>query len=195
MAVEKCGARLVQERISSLEDLAGFDRILLTAGSETLFFAPHLPLEATKGQSLLCRWPEKLPFSLASQGHITPTEDPSICQIGSTYEHGFTSLEPDNKAIEELIEKAAKFYPPAKTFEILEVRAGVRISRPKGYRPIVEQIGPKTWVFTGLGSRGMLYHAWLGKQVADAIRDRTSNQLVNHEPIFHSLTYEICDAF
>jgi glycine/D-amino acid oxidase-like deaminating enzyme len=165
-ACQPLGAGFLQESIVSLEDLGAFDRIVLTAGFETLKFAPHLPLEVTKGQTLLCRWPEKLPCSVVSQGHITLTEDPSLCQIGSTYEHGFTTLAPDKIAISELLGKAARIYPPASEYEVVEVRAGARIARPKGYRPILERLNAKTWVFTGLGSRGLLYHAWLGKDLA-----------------------------
>jgi glycine/D-amino acid oxidase-like deaminating enzyme len=168
-ACQPLGANLVQESIFSLEDLGAFDRIVLTAGFETLKFAPHLPLQVTKGQTLLCRWPEKLPCSVVSQGHITLTEDPSICQIGSTYEHAFSTLEPEEKAISELLGKAARIYPPAREYEVIEIRAGARISRPKGYRPILERLNAKTWVFTGLGSRGMLYHAWLGKQLSEEL--------------------------
>lgn len=168
-ACESLGAQWIQDSVSNLDDLDDYDAIVLTAGFETLNFAPHLPLQVTKGQTLLCRWNERLPFSLVSQGHITPTEHPGICQVGSTYEHGFTSLDPDQSAIAELIEKTAKFYPPVREFEVIEVRAGARISRPKGYRPIVEKLGKKTWIFTGLGSRGMLYHSLFGKQIAEEI--------------------------
>jgi len=168
-ACQTKGAAMIQHAISSLQDLDAFDAIILAAGFETLRFAPHLPLQVTKGQTLICRWPERLPFSLVSQGHIAPTENPSFCHIGSTYEHDYFSLEPDQSVILELIEKTAKFYPPVRDFDVIEVRAGARISRPKGYRPIVEKLNIKTWVFTGLGSRGMLYHAWLGKQLAQEI--------------------------
>jgi glycine/D-amino acid oxidase-like deaminating enzyme len=167
MACQEKGATLVEERVHSLDDLEAFDRIVLTTGFESLKFAPHLPLSITKGQTLLCRWKKRLPFSLVSMGHITPTEDADLCQVGSTYEHDYSSLDPDPACIGELIEKVAKFYPPARKFEVVEVRAGARISQPKGYRPIVEKIGPKTWVFTGLGSRGLLYHALLGKKLVD----------------------------
>jgi len=34
----------------------------------------------------------------------------------------------------------------------------------------MEKIDPKTWVFTGLGSRGMLYHAMCGKKIAELIK-------------------------
>lgn len=161
-------AKLEKTPVESLQQLSSFDAIVLTTGAETLNFFPDLPLKATKGQSLLCRWPEKLPFSLVSDGHITPTEDPTLCQIGSTYERHFTSLEPDSKAL-QLLEKAAKFHPPARHFEVVEIRAGVRIARPQGYLPLCAKIAPKAWVFTGLGSRGLLYHAWIGKALAEAV--------------------------
>jgi len=168
-ACQSLGATHHETSISSLEELESFDTCIITAGFESLQFAPHLPLQVTKGQTLLCHWPERLPFSVVSQGHITPTEDPSICQIGSTYENIFSSLDPDEKVIPELLEKAAKFYPPVRDFKVLEVRAGARIAQPKGYRPILERLNAKTWVFTGLGSRGMLYHASHGKQLAQEV--------------------------
>ena len=38
--------------------------------------------------------------------------------------------------------------------------------RRQGYRPVVSQLGPRLWVFGGLGSRGLLYHALLGRELA-----------------------------
>ncbi len=166
------GIRIERQAIGSLDELKSYDQVVLATGSETLHFpeCAHLPLEPTKGHTLLCKWPgERLPFSLVSMGHITPTENPELCQIGSTYEHNFNGLEPDSRAVRELLEKAAVFYPPARDFEVVELRAGVRISPKEGYRPIIEQLGPRLWVFTGLGSRGMLYHALLGERLAKTL--------------------------
>jgi glycine/D-amino acid oxidase-like deaminating enzyme len=152
----------------SLEELDGYDRVVLAAGADTMRFAvcKDLPLKRTIGQSLICRWPEKIPISLLSQGHITPTEDPELCQVGSTYEH---TPEPDPKKALALLDKCALFYPPAKNFEVVEIRSGVRISPKVGYRPLVAQVAPKIWVFTGLGSRGLLYHALLAKELVDEL--------------------------
>jgi glycine/D-amino acid oxidase-like deaminating enzyme len=163
------GASLKRQDVSSLADLASFDRIVLCTGASSLRFpeCQNLPLSVTKGQSLICRWPEKLPCSVASQGHITPTEDPTLCQIGSTYEHGFSSLDPDPQVALGLIDKAALFYPPASRYSVLEIRSGGRIAPIQGYIPLVQQIAPKAWIFTGLGSRGMLYHALLSSQLID----------------------------
>lgn len=164
------GAVFRKEKIESLH-LDDFDLLILALGGDALGFehCGNLPLKATKGQTLLCRWPEKLPCSLVSEGHITPTEDPGFCQIGSTYEREFSSLEPVPEKALGLLEKAARFHPPARHFEVAEIRAGVRISRPQGYRPICAKIAPKAWVFTGLGSRGLLYHAWIGNALAEAV--------------------------
>lgn len=155
-------AKFIEEWIHNLKELDDFDAIVITAGAETLQLV-DLPLQKTIGQCLICRWKEPLAMSLLSYGHITPTEDPEFCLVGSTYEH---TEKPDPKKAVELLEKAAIFYPPAKDFQIEEIRCGVRIA-PKGtYKPIVTKIDPKTWVFTGLGSRGLIYHALFAKMIA-----------------------------
>ncbi len=155
-------ARFERQWIRDLQELKDFDRIVLTTGAETLQWV-DLPLKKTIGQCLICRCPEPLKMSFLSHGHITPTEDPEFCLVGSTYEH---TEKPDPKKALELLDKAALFYPPAKEFKVMEIRSGVRISPKVGYLPIVQKIGPKTWVFTGLGSRGLIYHALLAKTIA-----------------------------
>lgn len=153
------GAKLEKQTIHSLQELDSFDLIVLACGEAIRRFA-DLPLSYTIGQTLLCRWPEPLPVSLLSHGHITPTENPELCQVGSTYEH---TPEPDPKKALELLEKVALFYPPAKDFQIVEIRSGVRVSPKVGYRPLIEKISHKALVFTGLGSRGLLYHALISR--------------------------------
>ncbi len=167
-ASEKRGAKLVKEEIKAVSQLADFDQIVLAAGSQVLHFEEcrHLPLKTNLGQTLLCRWKTPLPFSLVSQGHITLTEDPDFCQVGSTYEHTPTV---DPKKAEELLEKVSLFYPPASQFEILEIRSGARIAPKEGYRPLFERISPNAFVFTGFGSRALLYHALLGKALAKSL--------------------------
>jgi glycine/D-amino acid oxidase-like deaminating enzyme len=158
-------AKFQTQWIQDLAELDEFDLIVLTTGAETLRFFP-LPLKKTIGQCLICRWPERLSMSLLSQGHITPTEDPELCLVGSTYEH---TDQPDPKKALELLDKAALFYPPAKDFKIVEICSGVRIAPQIGYKPVVEKVGPKTWVFTGLGSRGLIYHALFAKSFSQQL--------------------------
>ncbi|MBX9743632.1 MAG: FAD-binding oxidoreductase [Chlamydiales bacterium] len=161
---ESKGAVLKCEPFSEKE---GFDRIVLAMGSEipqTVISSLDIPLNITRGQALLCRWLAPPPFALLSQGHLTFSEIPDQCQIGSTYEDPNTPQDV-NRAY-ALREKIGQFYPPAKEFEILRVQMGYRIARQRGYRPIISQIDSKTWVFFGLGSRGLLYHSLLGQSLA-----------------------------
>lgn len=168
LAIQAKGAQLQHTSIQDLQELDAFDTIILAAGAGMPQFG-QWPLKKTKGQALLCRVKEAPPMALFGGGHISPTEDPTIWQVGSTYERDFTTDGPDEAAALPLLDKVAQFYPPARDFEVLEVRAGVRISPQYGYRPFMGQVGPKTWVFTGLGSRGLLYHALLGKELVDSL--------------------------
>ena len=113
-----CGQAHFEKRwIDDLGELDAFDAIVLTVGSGISHFLDW-PLKKTVGQSLICRWPEPLAYSLLSQGHITPTENPEFCLVGSTYEH---TERPDPKKALELLDRAALFYPPAKKFKIVEI--------------------------------------------------------------------------
>ncbi|MDE3046469.1 MAG: FAD-binding oxidoreductase [Verrucomicrobiota bacterium] len=162
-------ARFEKKVIGSLQELSSYDYAILAVGAGISRFpeCAHLLLEPLKGQALLCSWPAgHLPCGLAGLGHITSTEDPALCHIGSTYERGFADALPTPEAILKLKKQAAAFYPPAENATVLHVEAGVRVCRKQGYRPIVEQLGPKAWVFTGLGSRGLLYHALLARDLA-----------------------------
>lgn len=158
-------AHFIEKRINDLEELKEFDRIVLAAGAETLRFA-KLPLKTNIGQALLCRCPEPLSMSYLCSGHITPSEDPSLCWVGSTYEH---TEKPDPQKAKQLLEKVSLFYPRAKEFQIVEVCSGVRIAPLQGYQPLVQQLDPKTWVLSGFGSRGLLYHALLAKELAEKL--------------------------
>jgi glycine/D-amino acid oxidase-like deaminating enzyme len=148
--------------IHDLEELKDFDLIVLTTGAESLQWA-SLPLKRSIGQCLVCRCKEPISMSLLSSGHITPTPDPEFCLVGSTYEY---TPKPDPKKALALLEKVATFYPLAKEFKVESIESGVRISPKLGYQPIVQKINPKTWILTGFGSRGLIYHALFAKEFA-----------------------------
>lgn len=164
LACEKKGAVFVREPFSG-----EFDRIVLAVGSEIDQFeeCKRLKMRTAIGQSLLCRWDEPLPFSVSSQGYIAVTESDTFCQVGSTYEH---TKEPDPQKARALLDKVSLFYPQAVNFKIEEIRSGKRIAPLEGHKPVVAQVSSKTWVFTGLGSRGLLYHALLGKELVRLLK-------------------------
>ncbi len=149
-------------------DRSLFDAIVLAGGWEMidLPICQKLPLRLVLGQSVFCRWQRPLPFSIVSNGHMSVTEDPEICHLGSTYEH---SRHPDPNQVQALMKRIGSFYLPVDELKIQEVRFGIRIAPKDGHMPIVKEVSPHTWVFTGLGSRGMLYHALLGRELAETI--------------------------
>lgn len=158
-------AKFVQHWVKSLDELAHFDKIILTVGCETLSFV-DLPLKKTIGQCLVCECPEPIPISLLGLGHITPTEEPNVCLVGSTYEH---TDRPDPQKALALIDQVAQFYPIAKSFKILGICSATRISPKVGYRPFLQKVDPRIWVFTGLGSRGLIYHALFAKDLGHMV--------------------------
>jgi len=153
------GAQLVREAASSLES---YDTVVFATGAQLI---DRLPLKLVQGHILLCRG--TIPLTIASNGHISMTEEPGVVQFGATYESPTAAIVPE-KAV-ELREKMALFYPPAKEWEAVELRVGVRAAPQVGYRPIVAQLAPNQWALAGLGSRGLLYHAILGRDLAERI--------------------------
>ncbi|XP_042507374.1 uncharacterized protein LOC122083581 isoform X2 [Macadamia integrifolia] len=106
--------------------------------------------------------------------------------MGSTWEWRSRNYSPNvsadeaSMALEELVPKVSAVYPGIQNWTLTEARAGVRAMPPKtpiGSLPLLGCIDDfvngdhrcKHWLFGGLGSRGLLYHAWLGKIMAQAV--------------------------
>lgn len=138
--------------------------------SGTLFFREEYP---DHGPSILSdAW-------LAFQGRRS-------LYMGSTWEwksrnsSPIVSADESSTALQELLPKASSVYPAIKDWTFTDARAGLRAMpplTPHGSLPLlgcVDDIlgGNHTcnyWLFGGLGSRGLLYHGWLGKLVARAM--------------------------
>ncbi|MBY0529328.1 MAG: FAD-binding oxidoreductase [Rhabdochlamydiaceae bacterium] len=165
------GGVLERVKIDSLHALSEFDRIVIAAGFGVKDFAEceGVRLKYTKGQILRASSVEGehyLDKSLIGKGYVALGEDPLTYHLGSTYEKQFTSDEPQEMvAKEQILPKILSFFPEAKDLKIKEVRAGVRVVRPEHYFPITERLNEKCFLFTALGSRGLLYHALLAEQL------------------------------
>lgn len=174
-ACEKRGARLQKTKISSLEELKEYDLVIIAAGAGVATFEEcrDLPLSFIKGQSLTFARPQEmtpLERGAIAKGHITPGESPDVLHVGATYERAFDSEEPDlAKAKELLLPLVAAHFPALLNASILGCRAGIRVSCRGDYFPLVKKLNEKTWVVTGLGSRGLLYHAYLAEMLASKL--------------------------
>lgn len=151
---EKLKGKFEQKRI---EDLTSIDaeRVIITTGAHRGLHS--VPLTQVKGQLLEYDYTKQLPYSIISQGYIVTKF--GSCLAGSTFEKSFTSQEPDIEvARAELEPKIFSLYPPLAKAKIIGCRSGLRASC-QGHLPVIKQTDERTWVLTGMGSKGLLYHA------------------------------------
>ncbi|HUD00718.1 MAG TPA: FAD-dependent oxidoreductase [Rhabdochlamydiaceae bacterium] len=159
-ACQKRGVELVLQKIESLQELADFDQVILAVGAGIRNFPEcrHLKINFVKGQVLTCALEKPLERSISSKRYRAITPSANICHLGATYERDFTDESPNKETAIALLQPE---------MEVLDCRAGIRVTNPAHYFPILEQIDPKTWAITALGSRGLLYHAYLGKKISE----------------------------
>jgi len=171
-ALAKKGTRLVVHKVRGLQELQEFDRIVLTAGAGMKHFpeTDHLGLSTLKGQVLKCHIPDRAQLPEAScicKGYVALTEEPRVCFVGSTYERGDQTPDINPRLVkEELFPKIAFFYPDVDLLQVIGCTAAFRVTRTGHYLPIATRIKDNIWALTALGSRGLLYHAYFGKQLA-----------------------------
>lgn len=123
-----------------------------------------------KGQVLRLAWPDipPLPYNLIGRKYLVMGD--GWCDIGATYEHNFTSPEPDLEIARELLlPDAIAMVPELENAPILDCRAGVRASPPGHFPPIIKQLDSRRWLYTGLGSKGLLYHATFAHQLVSLL--------------------------
>lgn len=151
---EAKGATLKMEKIESLDSLSGYDLIILAAGAGIRSFKEKegLKINFVKGQILTCKLETPLERSVSSKIYTALTRDPLKCHVGATYERDVIDEVPDK-------EKAISLLNPS--LPVVDCRAGIRVTNPAHYFPIMEQVGRTCYVITALGSRGLLYHAYM----------------------------------
>ena len=155
--------------VGELVDEEKFDQVLYSIGGG--FKTWDLEgVQFVKGQILTCKAKEKCERSIIGSGHISPLEDENLVQIGSTYEYHAPDNEPNLEVAKKNLKKRVEtFLPPLDTWEIKECQAGVRVRQKETYLPLIKRVDEKRVIFTGLGSRGILYHAMYGEMAAKEI--------------------------
>ncbi len=174
-AAQAKGARLISQEVSTLQSLEGFDHIVVAAGAGIAKFPElsSLRFSVLKGQVLICRSPESIELPRKSsicKGYLALSGEKRICHIGSTYERGLVDTMPNPvMARAALFPKISLFFPEVEKLEVVECKAALRVIRKGHYFPIAEKIRDGLWAMGAMGSRGLLYHAFLGKLLAEAI--------------------------
>lgn len=174
------GGKFEKRCVEKLEELAEYDLVIVACGAWSDQLVGELPASRLKGQLLVCEGEGVPERSIVGKGYIAA--DGKQCFVGSTYERVFENENPDMLFCEkEVIAKVSKFYPQVVDLDVLEARASVRLC-PRLHRegvpdyfPIVRKEREGVWTVAGLGSRGLLYHALLGQQVADLYQSQEIN--------------------
>ncbi|CAK9329707.1 unnamed protein product [Citrullus colocynthis] len=189
---------LQKKSINELRELEGtYDAVIVCLGAKMVMLPEltgKLPLRTCRGVvahfqlhdviSSSNAYPELGP-SILSDAWLA-IQGPRSLYMGSTWEWKSTNSSPEvseeesSRALAELLPKVSAIYPSIKEWSFIRARAGLRAMpplTPHGSLPLMGSIDEivrhnsscKYWVFGGLGSRGLLYHGWLGKLTAQAV--------------------------
>ncbi|MFV1981090.1 MAG: NAD(P)/FAD-dependent oxidoreductase, partial [Rhodothermia bacterium] len=133
-----------------------------------------LALHPLKGQTITVTRPESLRTDLpclAGSGYVVPYPDQLV--LGSTYHHAFDDRNPTDADTREILEKTNRMLPGIGDAEVISADAGVRMTVPGTRLPLVGPVAGsnRVWVFTGLGSKGLLMGALVGRSLPDYLND------------------------
>ncbi len=174
LACTRKGLLFEQRDISALTELASFDKIVIATGAaiSSLKETEHLPITRIKGQLLEIEHTHNpLPCPIFAKAYLITKEKSAI--IGATFERRFSNTEPDMRyAQDDLMKKIESFSSWHTRGAVLRCKAGFRATT-RDHRPLIAPINENCVCITGLGSRGLLYHAYMAKQVAHRITHLT----------------------
>ncbi|WP_234572299.1 NAD(P)/FAD-dependent oxidoreductase [Rhodohalobacter sp. 614A] len=135
-----------------------------------------VPLHPVKGQTATFFFDEPLPFktSVSSLGYMAFIKDqPNQITVGSTYEHNFTHLKPDENGLNYLKKKLDTTFPGLIDKSIsIEQWSGVRVSI-QDKKPVIGPHPDKKGLYMigALGSKGLL----MGRFMADTLVEHILN--------------------
>lgn len=193
---------------SLLPLLREYDAVIVTLGSRATNIAglEGLPFRCCRGQNLLMTNRAGLRVPLISGKYIVPVRSPSgEAQLiaGATFEYGESEhchrpAEPE--AAETMLRAPlGALHEPFGEEATLAYQAGVRALPPRthlGYVPLAGRLGhslstdtdsastdddlAECWMLGGLGSRGLIHHALLGRALALAVIHGDESHLPEH---------------
>ncbi|KAL3566907.1 hypothetical protein D5086_032322 [Populus alba] len=187
---------LHKKSVQNLLELEGeYDAVIICLGAKADMLpelSGRLPLRTCRGviahlqlpANIREEYPDHAP-SILSDAWLAIQGSRSL-YMGSTWEWKSRNSNPNvsvdeaSRALQELLPKVSAFYPAIKDWTFTKANAGLRAMPPltaHGSLPLLgcvnyfvgENVAGKYWLFGGLGSRGLLYHAWLGNLMARAV--------------------------
>jgi glycine oxidase len=143
--------------------------LALGAGYRSFPVLSALNLHCIKGQIVRVRTPECLSPSIPVSGHgyIVPLRDSLI--LGATYEHSYQNDQPTKAGSKNILALTQQMIPCVETADVLDTVAGIRVGVPGTRLPMVGPLSGNVWILTGLGSKGLLYGAHIGRTLINWI--------------------------
>lgn len=165
-ACEKLGAQWKKREIADLEDLSE-PSVIAATGAAPLLRTLEKPIHPIKGQILEIEWDIQLPFPISANIYLVPGSTSNRCIVGGTFEHHFQDSKPDiSTAKQYLFPKIKHLFPDFTDCSIVNCLAALRGSTPDRL-PHCQRISEKLWVLAGMGSKGLLHHAYFAKKLTD----------------------------
>ena len=122
------------------------------------------------------------------------TPDQALCELQNNAEQSWRdSYVSETRS--HLRDQAIQIWKHLSGWHAIQLRTGVRALPPmtqRGALPILGYMEPNIWVISGLGSRGVLYHALLGSLTAEAVMKGDPNGLPS--PLKWSLPCSMLDV-
>lgn len=138
-----------------------------------------LRLHGVKGQTVTVTRPSGLSLNapVAGSGYLAPDRETVV--VGSSYEHAFVDMEPSDAQTRLILDKATQMVPALSQSTVLGTATGVRVTA----RSRLPLLGPvssrqRIWVFTALGSKGVLMAPLLARLLPDAF---ATPEVIPHE--------------
>jgi glycine/D-amino acid oxidase-like deaminating enzyme len=198
-----CGEPVAQWHLQSVQALdqiarsGAYDAIIVALGSRapTLAGLQGIPLTPCRGQNLVLTNHGGLAKPLISGKYVVPIGSGADKLLaGATFEYDpphIVHRPPDLRAATKSLHAPLNaLYPGLDAEQIVGSQSGVRALPPRshlGYVPLAGRLGlrrgeedPDCWLVGGLGSRGLIHHALMGKALARAVLQRDDEQLLPH---------------
>jgi glycine/D-amino acid oxidase-like deaminating enzyme len=166
--------------------LKDFDAVVVSAGSGmfgTFLPLASLPIQLVRGQSLEMRIPSDAQWSknaLLCGKYVSPLADKDTVLVGATHEFQENALNVKGVLAELKIRTEGMVPKLWEQGVIQRMTVGYRVQSERGRHgrlpivgripmPFAEALHRNAWVFSGLSSRGLLYHGIFGEALAGAV--------------------------
>ena len=166
-AAKEKGVRFEQAEILSAPT---FDKVIFTVGADLdrLQNVDYPPVQLIKGQTLELEW-EGAPLPFPVNGKVQFSQvSPNSVWAGATYERNWTTRSVDTSAEDAIRQKVAQFSPAFSKLPLKRIWAGMRAAT-KDKLPFITHTAPNIYCLGGMGSKGLLYHAFMAKKLLSLI--------------------------